>query len=106
MAYFVTTALGRGVPIGDWEALHADTALKVLDDYHVSPFNPGDDGLALTAICTVTGLEPPDARNPCNALATRTLIESVGSVRFRITTHAIDLVRNAPGRVLMSGSFR
>jgi hypothetical protein len=98
VSYHVTTALGRDVPLGDWEELHGDTILKVLHDHRTSPFNPTNHPLALAALTSVTGLSPADTAALCDALVARALVEAVRpGGPYRITGQGVAVVRNAPG---------
>jgi hypothetical protein len=106
VAYYVTTALGREVPLEDWGAVNGDTILKVLHDYRVSPFNPQNLPLPVTALANATGLSPADAEALAESLTAQGLVEAAGQGRFRITGSGVVFVRNAVPQVGHRGGLR
>lgn len=98
MAYYVTTALGREVPLEDWQSLNSDTILKVLYDYARSLFNPQNAPLDVTSLENATGLGRDDVLELCDRLRDAGLVSRDGH-RFKITPRGAELVRSMRGRI-------
>jgi hypothetical protein len=110
VSYFVTSALGRELTLGDWQTLQSDTILKSLCSFETSPFNPDHQASDLVALCSVTGLGPADVQMLCESLGRDGLVEAVrgqaAQPGYRITAKGIAFVRSAPGRALLVGNLR
>ncbi len=89
MAYHVTTALGRDVPLDDWVSLHGDRILRVLYDFASSPMNDGTHGLRMTVFANTTGLNLRDVVRLVRQLTASGLIRKT-SKGCRITRRGID----------------
>jgi hypothetical protein len=56
VSHFMTTPLGRSVPLDDWKSIRADTILKLLHGVSRSPFNPNNDPVEADLLVQATGL--------------------------------------------------
>jgi hypothetical protein len=95
VAYYVVTALGREVPLGDWEALQGDAVLKILHDYRASPFNEGNAPLAVAVLVNATGLVPAQVAALCENLQRRHLIQLLPGGFVQITAEGVNIVRSS-----------
>jgi DNA-binding IclR family transcriptional regulator len=108
MAYLVTTALGRVVPLAQWGTIAQDLALKVLHDFSRSPFNPHNQALGLSGLARAAHLPPQDAGDAVESLVQQKLAERVASAAepaYRITALGAMFVVNAEFSNVASGSL-
>jgi hypothetical protein len=95
VAYFMTTELGREVPLEDWVGFHRDRLLSVMCQMHAMgvryPF------YELSMIEGVTGLPRPLANSLAQLLVQEGLL-SRDANGFRLTDAGVRWVVESPGR--------
>ena len=92
MAYFMSTPLGREVPVGDWQAYGRDQVLRLLYDFALVPFNDGTLLYSVASICNATNLDPMPAMQLARDLVAQGLADEPARGKFRITQRGVQLV--------------
>ena len=92
---FMTTPLGRAVPLGEWKEYGVDQVLHILYDFARNPINDGTLVFSLTSICNATRLDIPAAIEVTTELIARGLAEQPTSGSYRITQQGIHVVNAA-----------
>lgn len=91
---FMTTPLGRSVPMNDWKSINSDTIMKVLYGVARSPFNPNNAPVAIDALPQVTGLELLEVANLVAGLEALGFVEVINALAqpkgVRISPRGID----------------
>ena len=80
VAYFMTTQLGREVPLHDWLSFHRDRILSVL--FQMRQQGVPRPGFGVSMIAGVTGLAERQARELAESLAQAQLLVKEGGVYF------------------------
>lgn len=75
VSYFMTTPLGRSVPLSDWKSIRADTILKLLYGASRNPFNPNNDPVEMDVLVQATGLGLTDVHYLIETMEAGGLVE-------------------------------
>jgi DNA-binding IclR family transcriptional regulator len=95
MAYFMSTDLGREVPLEDWVGFHRDRLLSVM--VQMRAMGVPYPTFQLSMIEGVTGLPTSHANNLAQTLTREGLLERDANA-FRLTDAGIRWVLESPGR--------
>jgi len=93
MGYYVTTALGRQVPVENEGTVLEDLVLKILYDYSRSPFNPNNEPISPARLSKASRLSEQDAMDVAESLVVDGLVEKSGP-GYRISGNGVVLVMN------------
>lgn len=95
MAYFMSTELGREVPLEDWLAFHRDRLLSVL--YQMKEMGVPSPGFEGSMIEGITGLPQGYADQLARQLLDQGFLERDGNT-YRLTENGARWVLESPGR--------
>lgn len=95
VAYFMTTELGREVPLEDWLGFHRDRLLSVL--FQMYSMGVPYPAVQLSMIEGVTGLPTAHANSLAQMLVREGRLSRDGDA-FRLTEAGAQWVRESPGR--------
>ena len=94
MAYFMSTELGREVPLEDWIGFHRDRLLSVL--YQMKEMGVPNPGFEVSKIEGVTGLPHGHADQLARLLLSQGFLARDGNM-YRLTENGVRWVLESPG---------
>jgi len=95
VAYFMTTELGREVPLNDWLSFHRDRILSVL--FQMRQQGAPSPGFQVSMIAGVTGLSEQQARQLADQLVIEGFLLKDDGV-YRFTDAGMRWVLESPAR--------
>jgi hypothetical protein len=95
VAYFMSTELGRQVPLEDWIGFHRDRLLSVL--FQMKEMGVPDPGFEVSMIEGVTGLPRAHADQLARLLLSQGFLSRDGQM-YRLTESGARWVLESPGR--------
>lgn len=96
MADFLTTPLGRQLPMGCWDEYRRDQILRLLYDFYRNPFNDGTFTLTTATIGRTTMLPEGNVLKVVAELMDVGLIEQPEGDHYRISASGIGFVHSIP----------